>query len=336
MSSTSQNLLDLLRTLSTVDCDTLDVEVAKQLGPFVDCTSNQAIAYNELTKTDVEDNLINQRLITDSIAYAKSKTNDFADVDVKEVAVEAATVKLAHSIAPYLTGYSHVQTNPKYSFDTQKTLANALRFVAISRDLDPGFDVKRLCVKIPTTWEGVQACKELEKQGIATLATAVNSIPQSILASNFGCTYIGLYINDLRVHFDASYVDENKGFHVGNSAQRFYGKHGQRTQVLAASLTSIQEVMMLAGVAHITVSPPLLYELSKTPANTWKGDVGSVFKTASSEAQDIDAVNTEDESTWRLAFSKDKDGKSETKLNDAISLFTDKQDALESLIASYL
>ena len=89
--------------------------------------SVKAIAYNELTKVDAEGKLIHHQLITDSIAYAKSKTGDFAGVDVKEVAVEAATVKLAHRIAPYLTGYSHVQTNPKYSFDAQKTLSNALR-----------------------------------------------------------------------------------------------------------------------------------------------------------------------------------------------------------------
>ncbi|KAI0434456.1 transaldolase [Xylaria sp. FL1042] len=336
MSPTSQTLLDLLRTLSLVDCDTLDVEVAKELGPFVDCTSNQAIAHNELAKTDAEGKLINHQLIVESIAYAKSRRDEFADVDVKEVAVEAMTVKLAHRIAPYRTGYSHVQTNPKYSLDKEKTLANARRFVAISKDLDPSFDVKKLCIKIPATWEGVQACKELENQGIAALATAINSIPQAILASHVECTYTGIYINELRVHFDESYVDENKGFQVGSLSQKFYKEHGQRTQIIAASLISIHEVMMLAGAAHITVSPPLLYELSKMSADTWEGDVGSVFKDESSEAPSVDEACVEDERSWRLAFSKDQGGKSEAKLNDAIKLFSEKQDALEDLAASFL
>ncbi|KAI0965459.1 transaldolase [Xylaria arbuscula] len=331
MSTTSQSLLDLLRTFSVVDCDTLDVEVARKLGPFVDCTSNQAIAYGELTKIDAEGKLIHDQLIADSIAYAKSKTSSFVGVNIKEVAVEAMTVKLAHDIAPYLTGYSHVQTNPKYSFDTRRTLENARRFVAISKDLDPNFDVKKLCIKVPTTWEGVQACKELENEGIATLATAVNSIPQALLASHFGCTYVGLYINDLRVHFDESYVDANKGFQVGSVSQSYYKNRGHRTEVLAASLTSIQEVMMLAGVAHVTVLPKLLYELAETPAHSWKGDVGSVFSNASSEAQIVDGTIADDETTWRLAFSKDQGGKSQAKLNDAITLFSEKQDALEEL-----
>ncbi|KAI1303496.1 transaldolase [Xylaria venustula] len=331
MSTTSQTLLDLLRTFSVVDCDTLDVEVARKLGPFVDCTSNQAIAYGELTKTDAEGKLIHDQLIADSIAYAKSKTSKFVGVNVEEVAVEAMTVKLAHDIAPYLTGYSHVQTNPKYSFDTQKTLDNARRFVEISKDLDPNFDVKKLCIKIPTTWEGVQACKELEDEGITTLATAVNSVPQALLASYFGCTYIGLYVNDLRVHFDESYVDDNKGFQVGSVSQSYYKNQRKRTQVMAASLTSIHEVMVLAGVAHITVSPKLLYELAETPAHLWKGDVGSVFSDATSELNNTDDSIVADENVWRLAFSKDQGGKSQAKLNDAIQLFSEKQDALEGL-----
>ncbi|KAI1273987.1 transaldolase [Xylaria sp. FL0933] len=336
MSPTSQTLLDLLRTLSLVDCDSLDVEVAKQLGPFVDCTSNQAIAHNELSKTHADGKLVNHQLIVDSIAYAKSKTDDYADVDIKEVAAEAMTVKLAHRIAPYRTGYSHVQTNPKYSSDKEKTLANARRFVAISKDLDPTFDVKKLCIKIPATWEGVQACKELEDQGVTALATAINSLPQAILASHVGCTYTGVYVNELRVHFEESYVDENKGFQIASLSQKFYKEHGQRTQIIAASLVSIQEVMMLAGAAHITVSPPLLYELSKTPAGSWEGEVGSVFKNVPSELPGLDEACVQDEKSWRLAFSKDQGGKSEAKLNDAIKLFGQKQDALEELAASYL
>lgn len=93
---------------------------------------------------------------------------------------------------------------------------------------------------------------------------------------------------------------------------------------------------MLAGVDHITVAPSLLHELSQTPADTWKGAVGSVFKTEYPEAQDVDGASIEDEKAWRLAFGRDQGGKSEASLNDAIKLFTQKQDALEDLVRLYL
>lgn len=72
----------------------------------------------------------------------------------------------------------------------------------IFRDLDPTYDSKRVCIKIPSTWEGIQACGILEAEGIATLATTMFSMEQAALAAHVGCTYIAPYINELRVHFD--------------------------------------------------------------------------------------------------------------------------------------
>lgn len=66
----------------------------------------------------------------------------------------------------------------------------------------PAFDATRVCIKIPSTWEGLRACRELEMSGIATLATTVFCMEQAALAADAGCTYIAPYVNELRVHFD--------------------------------------------------------------------------------------------------------------------------------------
>ncbi|ORY70351.1 transaldolase [Pseudomassariella vexata] len=331
MGSKPQTLLDVLRSLSVVDSDTLSDEVPRDLGPFVDCTSNQAIAYHELIRVDGDGNQVHAQLIKEAIDYASSKQASYPGVDVAEVAVECMMVKLALKIVPYLTGYSHIQTNPKYSYDKQKTIENGQRIVAIFKDLDPSYDAKRVCIKIPSTWEGMQACRELENQGIATLATTMFSMEQAALASHVGCTYIAPYINELRVHFDAGYIDENKAFDFCGLAQKYYEKIGSKTQVLPASLTSIQEVMMLAGAHHITVSPHLLKKLAETPANPWEGDTGSVFK----GKDDVTFGNFDkilnDESAWRLAFTRSSNGRMEEKIIQAINIFCDKQDGLEQL-----
>ncbi|KAI1393050.1 putative transaldolase [Hypoxylon trugodes] len=326
-----QNLLDVLRSHTAVDCDTFDDQVPKQLGPFVDCTSNQAIAYHELIRVDGDGNLIHAQLIRDAVDYASSKSSAYPDVTAAELAVETMMVKLALRIVPYLTGYSHIQTNPKYSYDKQKTINNGKRIVAIFKDLDPKYDTRRVCIKVPSTWEGMQACRELENQGIATLATTMFCLEQAALASHVGCTYIAPYINELRVHFDENYVDQHKAFDFCGSAQRYYGKIGSKTKVLPASLTSIQEVMMLAGVHHITVAPHLLTKLAETPANPWEGDTGSVIQNQSQEEfSDYNGI-IEDESAWRLAFTRSQEGKAEVKIIQAINIFCDKQDALEGL-----
>lgn len=69
------------------------------------------------------------------------------------------------------------------------------------KKLDPTLDPKRVCIKIPSTWEGIAACKILEAKGIATLATTLFCMEQAALAADAGCTYIAPYVNELKVHF---------------------------------------------------------------------------------------------------------------------------------------
>ncbi|KAK7983325.1 hypothetical protein PG989_010727 [Apiospora arundinis] len=346
--SDTQTLLDVLRSHSKVDCDTFDHEVARDLGPFVDCTSNQAIAYGELARLDANGSPLHAELISSAVSYAQSHHAQHKGVALAEFAVEVMMVKLALRIVPYLTGYSHIQTNPVYSYNKDKTIENAKLDADKPLFLAGIYDAKRVCIKIPATWEGMQACRELEKQGIATLATTMFCLEQAALASHAGCSYIAPYINELRVHFDEtepdgadvdmrlphSYVDQNKAFGFCGAAQRYYEKTGSRTQVLPASLTSIQEVMMLAGAHHITVSPPLLKKLSETPANPWEGDTGSVFQkqTGDDAFADYSAI-VEDESAWRLAFTRSANGQSEGKIIQAINIFCEKQEKLEELVS---
>jgi transaldolase len=68
--------------------------------------------------------------------------------------------------------------------------------------LDITFDLSRVCIKIPSTWEGLEACRLLESSGIATLATTLFTIEQAWMAGNVGCEYIAPYVNELKVHFE--------------------------------------------------------------------------------------------------------------------------------------
>ncbi|KAH8906408.1 aldolase [Coniochaeta sp. PMI_546] len=326
----SNTLLEHLKTLSLVACDTLDVEVARRLGPFTDCTSNQAIAFNELSKLDGDGKLVYEDVIKNSLNVAHWMLPKQADATIEELAVELMMVQLSVSFAPHTTGYIHVQTNPKWSYSTDKTVKNAERILAHFRHVAPNFDTKRVCIKIPATWEGLQACRELEMHGIATLATTMFCMEQAVLAAHVGCTYIAPYVNELRVHFDPSYHDSDKGFAFCSHAQRYFETQGSRTKVLAASLTSIEEVMQLAGVHHITISPPLLAELAATAADGWKDQ-----NTFGREPNYTPQAVPFDESAWRMAFTRSKAGKNEGKIVQAINIFADMQDQLENMARKF-
>ncbi|KAK4237530.1 hypothetical protein C8A03DRAFT_15944 [Achaetomium macrosporum] len=374
------SLLDHLRTLNAVDCDTLDAEgkafwivshkhanfspiptVAAKLGPFVDCTSNQAtdlplvhqaIAFAELSKGGSNGLPLYQQLIAESIQVAHWLFGKQTDATLEELAVELMMVGLSLRIAPHTTGYLHVQTNPKLAYSTVKTVKNAERIISHFKQLAPEFNTGRVCIKIPSTWEGLQACRELQKKGIATLATILFSLEQTALAADAGCRYIAPYVNELRVHFDPGYIDTNPALAFCGAAQQYLdSRMNNTTQVMAASLTSVDQVMQLAGLHHITISPVLLAELVATPAAGWAGtaSIGQVVKTAGaaaaagggptgtaqlgaeSQVAALDAL-VKDESLWRMAFTRADGGRSETKLVQAINIFADVQDKLEEMV----
>lgn len=76
-----------------------------------------------------------------------------------------------------------------------------LGLISLYRTILPSFPSERVCIKIPSTWEGLNACRVLEKKGIHTLGTILFSMEQVALAAEVGCSYIAPYVNELKVHF---------------------------------------------------------------------------------------------------------------------------------------
>lgn len=94
-------------------------------------------------------------------------------------------------------------------------------------------------------------------------------------------------------------------------------------------------MLVLAGVDHITVSPPLLAELAATPAQGYEGSIGSALKAAENlrvDGKDRYEVLLRDESAWRLAFTRSEAGRSEGKIIQAINIFSEMQEDLEAMV----
>lgn len=322
----AQTGLDVLRTRTIVDCDTMDEEVAKTFGPFQDCTSNQAIAFGELSKPK------HKELVVTSISEAKNILSRFPGLSLEELAIEIAMVKLALRIAPHIRGHVHIQTNPYYSYSVEKTTVNALRIIQLFQYLQPGFEQSRICIKIPSTWEGMVACRTLEQAGVHTLATTLFTLTQAVLAAEVGCTYIAPYVNQLKVHFEPGFTDLNKLLPLCVAIQKYYEFVNAKTQVLPASLTLTDEIFAMAGVHHITIAPNLLQQLSQPDSVP---QVQSLFDSDTLAAGPSSPLSfVHDESAYRLAFTRDLHGASEEKGMQAINIFCDMQDELVQLIKS--
>ncbi|KAL3417924.1 transaldolase [Phlyctema vagabunda] len=324
------NSLVYLRTKTQVDCDSLDFRVVENYGPFVDCTSNQAECYFQFIAPERTD------LIRQSIAYAREIHHEFPGVEFKAFAVELCMVTVNLTAIPHISGCIHIMANPTLSNSVQKTVENAKRIIELCQRWNPNIDPSRICIKIPATWEGLQACRELKSAGIKTLATTLFTIEQAMLAAEVGCVSISPFIHELKVHFDTTYKDKDPIFGLCVEAQRYFQKYSYQTSVKACSLISIDEVMMVAGVASVTIPADLLQALQVGEGSEENFKQLSLFSGSSEDGIDnIEKITFgNNRSKFDRAFSQNDNGKGKIKTTQAVELFCEYQFKSEALMGS--
>lgn len=118
-----------------------------------------------------------------------------------------------------------------------------------------------IVVKIPVTSEGLAAIKQLKKEGITTLGTAVYSAAQGLLAALAGAKYIAPYVNRI----DAQGGD---GIRTVQELQTLLERHAPNSKVLAASFKTPRQALdcLLAGCEAITLPLDVAQQMLNTPA----------------------------------------------------------------------
>ncbi|KAF4506950.1 hypothetical protein G6O67_005631 [Ophiocordyceps sinensis] len=322
-SSPSVNLLAYLRSKSSIDYDALSLQVATDLGPFVDCTSNQWEAYSQLSNGE------NAALVRESVDLARRL--ELADVSVKELAVEIAMIRLSLRVAPLISGSIHVMCNPLYSWDTEQVFETGHRFHKLCRILDPDFELSRLVMKVPSTWQGLRACGRLGADGIKTLATTLFTMEQVVLAGEAGCVSVSPFAHELRAHLDPSYHDSAPVLDLVSRAQQYYRQHGIPTKVKACALMTTDEIISLAGVDAMTLPAEVLRELASLTDSQEGLEARSVFRGAA-PAPVPRLSYMDDEAGFLRAFTANGRGKAKTE--DALAIFCGFQMQAEELMTS--
>lgn len=157
-------------------------------------------------------------------------------------------------------------------------------FHQICQILDPSFDLGRLVMKVPATWEGFQASRRLKCDGIKTLATTLFTMEQAILAGEAGCISISPFAHELRAHYDSSYRDAEPVIGLFLQAQQYYKQHGIPTKVKSCAFMTTEEIISMAGVDAMTLPAEVLEELASTTDLEQNLEARSVFHAS---AQDL-------------------------------------------------
>ncbi len=314
------NLLDQLKSMTTIVADTGDVEAIKSVKP-VDATTNPSLLLKASTLPKYS------HLIEEAIAFAKSQGGS------KEVQIENAADKLAVligiEIAKVVPGRISTEVDARLSFHVDKMVTKGRKLIKFYQDAGVGKD--RVLIKLASTWEGIKAGEILEKEGIQCNLTLLFGFGQARACAEAGVFLISPFVGRILDWYKAktgeTYTQEtDPGVVSVRAIYAYYKEHGYKTVVMGASFRNTGELIALAGCDRLTVSPNLLQDLAAT-----EGTLVQVLKdTGATKAQP--AKLTEEE----FRFALNEDAMATEKLSEGIRGFVVDQNKLESALLEKL
>ena len=304
----STNALEQLKKFTTVVADTGDFASMKAYAPQ-DATTNPTLIEKAVEMPAY------QGLLEKAVADGKG------GVGSKELRARAIIDQLltlfGREILKIVPGRVSTEVDARLSFDVQATVEKARHLIEIYRAA--GIDRERILIKIAATWEGAQAAKIVQKEGIQCNLTLMFSLPQAVACAEAGARLISPFVGRIYDWYKKStgkeYVGaEDPGVKSVRQIYAYYKKFGYATQVMGASFRNMGQILELAGCDLLTISPNLLGELqSSSVAVVQKLDVAEAKKDS------IEKLPL-DEKSFR--FLLNEDAMATEKLAEGIRLFS--------------
>ncbi|KKK22071.1 hypothetical protein ARAM_002397 [Aspergillus rambellii] len=248
--------LDQLRRYTTVVADTGDFSILKRFAPQ-DGTTNPSHILNAAKQAQFKS------IIDDAARHGKSISSAI-DAQV-EAALLHLLVGFGSQILNCIPGRVSTEVDAVHSFDAQKTVEMARQIVHLYEGL--GISKARILIKIASTWEGFQACRILEAEGIHCNMTLIFSMVQAKLAAEAGATIISPFVGRSMDWWQKNFPGrdysgvKDPGVQLVTDIFHYYTACDIKTEIMAASLRNIDECVHLAGVGFMTINTALLEEL---------------------------------------------------------------------------
>jgi transaldolase len=252
--------LDKLKQVTTVVADTGDFESIKAFSPQ-DSTTNPSLILTAAGMPQYK------HLVEDAVKFGK--THGSTEDEQVESALDKLAVNFGVEILKLVPGRVSTEIDARLSFDTEATLAKGRKLITLYKDA--GIASDRVLLKIAATWEGIQAARVLESEGLHCNITLMFSLVQAQAAAEAGVTLISPFVGRITDFFknkegrkDNYPPDSDPGVQSVRAIYAYYKTHGYKTVVMGASFRSKEQVLALAGCDLLTVSPALLKEIKES------------------------------------------------------------------------
>ena len=311
------NQLDQLKQHTTVVADTGNVKQLAQFAPR-DATTNPSLILKAVQQPDYAP------LLAETVAAHRGEPLD--------AIVDQVLVRFGREILKVVPGRVSTEVDARLSFDTAATLARARRLIGLYEAA--GIGRERVLIKIASTWEGIQAARELEREGIHCNLTLLFAFCQAVACGEAGVQLISPFVGRIYDWYkksagaawdEAAHAGVNDpGVKSVSQIYTYYKKCGIATEVMGASFRNVGQITALAGCDLLTISPELLAQLqaSETP-------VPRQLAVDCAQAADIARVHF-DEAAFRYALNEDAMGTE--KLAEGIRAFAADAAKLDKMI----
>jgi transaldolase len=246
---------DHLKKMTTIVADTGEIDEIKKYKP-TDATTNPSLI---LKAAEIEEY---KPLIEDAVKYGKAKGGN----NPLELIITKVFVNFGVEILKIVPGRVSTEVDARLSFDVDGSIKKAHQYIQLYKDA--GIEKERVLIKLASTWEGVQAARQLEKEGIHCNMTLMFSLAQAIACAEANATLISPFVGRIldwykKAEGKEGYPpDEDPGVLSVTTIFNYYKKFGHKTQIMGASFRNMDEIIELAGCDLLTIAPKLLKELS--------------------------------------------------------------------------
>jgi len=311
------NQLEQLKQHTTVVADTGNFKQLAQFAPQ-DATTNPSLLLKAVQQPDYAP------LLAETVTAQRGAALDQI--------VDQVLVRFGQEILKVVPGRVSTEVDARLSFDTAATLARAHRLIGLYEAA--GTPRQRVLIKIAATWEGIQAARELELEGIHCNLTLLFAFCQAVACGDAGVQLISPFVGRIYDwHKKAAGALWDEAAHAGSqdpgvisvtAIYQHYKRHAIRTEVMGASFRNVAQITALAGCDLLTISPELLAALQASDAA-----VPRALDAEAARQLDLPAVHY-DEKGFRWALNED--AMASDKLAEGIRAFASDAAKLDRLI----
>lgn len=309
--------LESLKKYTVVVADTGDISAIALYKPR-DATTNPSLLFKAAQVAEY------RPLVEEARQYAQKLALPHAEETV--AFMDKLSVNFGVEILKIIEGRVSTEVDAAHSFDTEATIDKARHLIGLYKAA--GVDRERVLIKVGSTWEGIRAAEQLEKEGIHCNLTLLFSFAQAVACAEAKVTLISPFVGRIYDWYKKSKgvsdipVEEDPGVLSVRRIYEYYKKFGYKTQVMGASFRKVEQIVALAGCDLLTISPDLLKKLEGTPE-----ELTPALTPDAAATKDIPRISL-DEKGYR--FLHNEDAMAVEKLSEGIRLFNQDARKLEA------